>query len=111
MTERIQKEFGYGDQSENGQMLLNKTVTHINAGQTSAQQNFNDFNYKKNFYARYCVHNEAFKKKCYERIDQKINNSYEQNKSKMNREEVKEFFNRKLMRMQGNVSSKGNVDD
>ena len=75
----------------------------------SKHKNFSDYNYKRNFYAKYFMHSEAFREECYDKIDLKLSMVEKTSPESMTRAECDEFFHR-LMRMQGNISSKGNTD-
>ena len=72
LTERIQQAFGKGDRSENGTKLLQKTINHGNQLVAGAHQNFSDYNYKKNFYAKYFLHDAEFQEACYAKISETL---------------------------------------
>lgn len=74
-----------------------------------AHQNFSDYNYKKNFYAKYFLHDAEFQEACYAKINENLSCVLTEQAGVMNKEECFAFF-AALMQMQDGVSSKGEKD-
>ena len=89
--------------------LLRKQIRPLDNLTNSSHKNFSDYNYKRNFYAKYFVHSEAFRAECYQKIKQKLYMVEKEDERSMTRTECDRFF-RLLMKMQGNVGCKGNTD-